>query len=75
MSNSLQLMDCSPPGSPVHEISQARIVEWLPFPTPGDCPNAGIKPASPAWQADSFTTEPHEKSMSPITMMLNSVTH
>ena len=22
-------MDCSPPGSPVHEISQARILEWV----------------------------------------------
>ena len=26
-------MDCSPPGSPVHGISQARILEWgvIPF--------------------------------------------
>ena len=23
------LMDCSPPGSSVHEISQARILEWV----------------------------------------------
>ena len=22
-------MDCSPPGSSVHEISQARILEWV----------------------------------------------
>ena len=22
-------MDCSPPGSPVHGISQARILEWV----------------------------------------------
>jgi len=22
-------MDCSPPGSPVHEILQARILEWV----------------------------------------------
>ena len=22
-------MDCSPPGSPVHEIFQARILEWV----------------------------------------------
>ena len=27
-------MDCSPPGSSVHGIFQARILEWLPFPTP-----------------------------------------
>ena len=29
----------------------------LPFPSPEDLPNPGIEPASPAWQADSFTTE------------------
>ena len=28
------LMDCSPPGSSVRGISQARIREWLPFPSP-----------------------------------------
>ena len=28
-------MDCSPTGSSVHGIFQARILEWLPFPTPG----------------------------------------
>ena len=27
-------MDCSLPGSSVHGISQARILEWLPFPSP-----------------------------------------
>ena len=25
-------MDCSPPGSPVHGISQARILEWVAIP-------------------------------------------
>ena len=29
----------------------------LPFPSPGDLPNPGIKPASPALQADSLPTE------------------
>ena len=30
----------------------------LLFPFPGDLPNPGIKPASPAWQAnESFTVE------------------
>ena len=30
----------------VHGISQARILEWveLPFPSPGDLPDPGIKP-------------------------------
>ena len=40
-------MDCSPPGS-VHGISQARILQRLPFPSPGDLPDPGMEPASPA---------------------------
>ena len=39
-------MDCSLPGSYVHGISQARILEWLPFPTPSNLPDPGIKPVS-----------------------------
>ena len=31
---------------------------WLPFPSPGDLPNPGIKPRPPALQADSLLTEP-----------------
>ena len=31
----------------------------LPFPSPGDLPNPGIKPGSPALQADSLLTELH----------------
>ena len=30
----------------------------IPFPFPGDLPNPGIKPVSPAWQADSLLSEP-----------------
>ena len=30
----------------------------LPFPTPGDLPKPGIKPESPASQADSLVSEP-----------------
>ena len=29
MSDSLRPMDCSPPSSSVHEILQARILEWV----------------------------------------------
>ena len=47
-------MDCSPPGSSVHGISQARTLEWLPCPPPGDLPDPGIKPSAPALQADSL---------------------
>ena len=55
-------MDCSQPGSSVHGIFQARILEWGAFPTPGDLSDLGIEPVSlvlPAhlhWQADSITS-------------------
>ena len=38
-------MDCSLPGSSVHGIFQARILERLPFPSPGDVPDPGLRPA------------------------------
>ena len=34
-------MDCSLPGSSVHELLQERILEWLPFISPGDLPTQG----------------------------------
>ena len=40
-------MDCSPPGSSVHGILQARIVQWVAIPSPGDLPETGIEPGSP----------------------------
>ena len=40
-------MACSPPGSSVHGISQARIRSGLPFPSPGDFPDPGMEPGSP----------------------------
>ena len=46
-------MDCSPPGSSVHGILQARILDGLPFPSPGNLPDPGIKPNSPGSQAVS----------------------
>ena len=56
MSDSLQPVDCSPPGSSVHGVLQARILE--PFPSPGDLPDPGIEPWSPALQEDSLPSEP-----------------
>ena len=29
-------VDCSPPDSSVYGVSQARILEWVAFPTPGN---------------------------------------
>ena len=51
-------MDCIPPGSSVHGILQARILEWVVTSSPGDLPEPGIKPGSPALQADTLATEP-----------------
>ena len=55
-------LDCSPPGSSVHEILQASILEGVAIsfsrgssPTQGSDP--GIKPRSLALQADSLPTE------------------
>ena len=48
---------CSPPGSSVYGILQARILEWVAFPSPGDLPDPGIEPGSPALQADSLPSE------------------
>ena len=47
-------MDCNPPGFSVHGIFQAEYWSGLPFPSPRDLPNPGIKLASPALQADSL---------------------
>ena len=47
-------MDCSPPGSSVHGVSQARILEWVAIPLSGGLPDSVIEPASPALQADSL---------------------
>ena len=49
----LQPMDCSLPGSSVHGISEARILE-LPFLSPGDLPDPGVKQCLLHWQAGSL---------------------
>ena len=107
-------MDCSLPGSSIHGIFQARVLEWgaiafsiqglrylsvyccfscslshvwlfanpwivahqaplsmgflrqehwseLPLPSPGDLPDQGIEPMSPALAGEFFTTEPPGK--------------
>jgi len=59
------LMDCSPPGSSVHGIFQARILEWVAM------PSSGVKPSSPVLQVDSLLSEPPGKPfMEPLTQEL-----
>ena len=53
-------MDRNPSGFSVHGILQARILEWVDSHslTPGDLPDPGIKPRSPAFQTDSLSGKP-----------------
>ena len=53
-------VDCSPPGSSVHLILQAGILEWVAMPSPGDHPNPGMEARSPPLQVDSLPSEPPE---------------
>ena len=52
---------CDPMDYTVHGILQSRILEWVAFPSPGDLPNPGIEPRTPALQADSLPAEPQGK--------------
>ena len=38
-------------------FSRQEYWSGLPFPSPGDLPNPGIKPGSPTWQADALSSE------------------
>ena len=55
------------PWTAAHQAPQSmgfsRQEYWsgLPFPSPGDLPDPGIKPRSPALQADALTSEPPGK--------------
>ena len=58
------LMDYCLPGSSVHGILQARILEWVTMPSSGDLPDPGFKPTSlmsPALAGGFFTTAPRFK--------------
>ena len=75
-------MDCRPPDSSVHRISQARILEGLPFPTLGELPKFELLPlASPAFLALTdglFTTETPVKPFSKyivVTKYVQSLNH
>ena len=56
-------MDCSPPGSTIRQILQARILKWIAIPFFRDLPDLGIKPRSPALEARSLPSEPQGKTI------------
>ena len=43
------------------EFSRQESWNGLPFPSPGDLPDPGIEPRSPALQADALLSEPPGK--------------
>ena len=46
---------------PAMGFSRQEYWSGLPFPSPGDLPDLGIEPRSPALQADALTSEPPGK--------------
>ena len=48
-------MDCNPPGSSAMGFPRQEYCRGLPFHSPGDLPDPGIEPMSPAL-ADRFVT-------------------
>ena len=65
------------PWTVVHQVplsmgfSRQEYWSGLPFPSPGDLPNPGIKPVSPALQADALSSEPPGKLHSLVQMQTN----
>ena len=47
--------------SPSMGFSRQEYWSGLPFPSPGDLPDPGIEPKSPALEADALTSEPSGK--------------
>ena len=47
-------------------FSRREYWSGLPFPSPGDLPNPGIEPRSPALQTDALPSEPPGKPDVPI---------
>ena len=48
-------------------FSRQECWSGLPFLSPGDLPDPGIKPRSPAWQADALPSEPPGKPLNDLT--------
>ena len=55
-------MDCSPSGSSVHGILQARILEWVAMPASRGSSPPRDRTRVSALEADALTSEPPEKS-------------
>ena len=51
----------APQAPPSMGFSRQEYWSGFPFPSPGDLPDPGIEPRSPALQADTLTSEPPGK--------------
>ena len=58
------------PASPSMGFSRQEYWSGLPFPSPGDLPDPGIEPGSPALEADALTSEPPGKPLFAIRTLL-----
>ena len=58
VSDSVTLGNVARQAPPSMELSRQEYWSGLPFPSPGDLPDSGTKPRSPALQADSLPPEP-----------------
>ena len=61
MSDSLWALGYSPPGSSVHGILQARVLEWVAISFSRGSSQPRDRTKSPALQADALTSEPPGK--------------
>ena len=59
--------------SPSMGFSRQGYCSGLPFPSPGDLPNSGIKPESPALQTDALPSEPPGKPFTTCTTLKETV--
>ena len=58
-------MGCNLPSPLSMEFSRQKYWNGLPFPSPGDPPNSGIEPGSPALRADTLPSKPPGKPIGP----------
>ena len=68
-------MDCSPQAPLSMEFSRQEYWSGLSFPSPGDLPNPGMIPWSPALEVESFLTEPPSKANTEGSKKSASISH
>ena len=68
-------MDCNAPGSSVQGLPKQEYWSGLSFPIPGDLPNPGTEPTSPALAGGFFTTEPPDSDSYQISNLVKGKIH